>query len=166
MSDQEIGKKMNEEKDLELYKWEYKQITGLSFNIIATTDRPDFIVYRSDDIELGIELTKVMRDPESAFWARVLNGEEQANPLDSAWNLQELIYYKDKKRSEDNWQLPDRTILLLQLMDSSIEQLASVLCEGIIKEINKTGFLEIWIGDYSNVIIHKYLRKRSFLCPE
>jgi hypothetical protein len=34
-------------------------------------------------------------------------------------------------------------------MDSSIEQVASLLGDEIIKEINKTGFLEIWIGDYS-----------------
>ena len=149
MSNQEIGKKMNEEEDLELFSREYEQITSLSFNIVATTERPDFIVYRSDGMKLGIELTKVMRDPYSAFWARVLNGEEQADPLDSVMNLQELIYTKDKKLSEDNWQFPDRTILLLQLMDSSIEQVASLLDDGIIKEINKTGFLEIWIGDYS-----------------
>jgi len=149
MSDQEIGKKINEENDLELFSREYEKITALSFNVIAKTERPDFIVYRSDGMKLGIELTKVMRDPESAFWARVLNGEEQADPLDSVWNLQELIYNKDKKLSEDNWQFPDRTILLLQLMDSSIEQVASLLGDEIIKEINKTGFLEIWIGDYS-----------------
>jgi hypothetical protein len=149
MSDKENGKKMKEENDLELFSREYNNITGLSLNGVSATERPDFIVYRSDGMKLGIELTKVMRDPESAFWARVLNGEEQADSLDSIWKLQELIYNKDKKRSEDNWQLPNRTMLLLQLMDSSIEQLSSVLDDGIIKEINKTGFLEIWIGDYS-----------------
>jgi hypothetical protein len=94
MSDQDIGKKMNEENDLELFSREYEQITGLSFNVIATTERPDFIVYRSDGMKLGIELTKTMRNPESAFWARVLNGEEQADPFDSAWNLQKLLYTK------------------------------------------------------------------------
>ena len=145
----EVGKKMNEENDLELFAQEYNRITGLSFSTIVTTERPDFIVYRNDGKKLGIELTKVMRDPNSAFWARVLNGMEQVDPLDSLLNLQELIYSKDKKRSEDNWQLADKTILLLQLMDSSIEQLSSFIDDGIIKEITKTGFLEIWIADYS-----------------
>ncbi|KUK86468.1 MAG: hypothetical protein XE03_1484 [candidate division TA06 bacterium 34_109] len=106
-------------------------------------------MYRSDGVKLGIELTKIMRDPNSAFWARVLNREEQAEPLESALNLQELIYDKDKKLSKPNWQFPDKTILLLQLMDSPIDHVVSLLDNEIIKEINETGFLEIWIGDYS-----------------
>lgn len=39
-------------------------------------------------------------------------------------------------------------------MDSSIKQLVMLLDDNIIKEISKTGFLEIWIGDYS--IIEAY----------
>lgn len=34
-------------------------------------------------------------------------------------------------------------------MDSLIDQVISFLDVKIIKEINKTGFFEIWIGDYS-----------------
>ena len=34
-------------------------------------------------------------------------------------------------------------------MDSSIDQVALFLDVQIIREINKTGFYEIWIGDYS-----------------
>ena len=151
LSDQEVGKKQVEESELELFKREYERITGFLFEIINATERPDFIVQRSDGTKLGIELTKVMRDPESAFWARVLNGEEQADPLKSAANLQELIYSKDNKRSESDWKLSKRTVLLLQLMDSSIEQVAMFLDDQIIIELNKTGFFEIWIGDYSIV---------------
>ncbi|MBU4480567.1 hypothetical protein KKG48_03975 [Patescibacteria group bacterium] len=40
-----------------------------------------------------------MRDPESTFWARVLNGNEQADSIDTAIDLQKLIHRKDIKRS-------------------------------------------------------------------
>ncbi|MBA7537711.1 hypothetical protein ES705_29980 [subsurface metagenome] len=149
LSNQDIGKKAAEENDLEPFLKEYERITNFPLKIIERTERPDFIVQRSDGTQLGIELTKVMRDPESTYWARVLNGEEQADPIDTAIHLQELIYRKDIKRSESNWKLSKRTVLLLQLMDSSIDQVVLFLDVQIIKEINKTGFFEIWIGDYS-----------------
>jgi hypothetical protein len=149
LSDQDIGKKEVEENDLEPFLKEYERITNFSLKIIERTERPDFIVQRSDGTQLGIELTKVMRNPKSTFWARVLNGEEQADPIDTAIHLQELIYRKDIKRSQSNWKLSKRTVLLLQLMDSSIDQVTLFLDVQIIREINKTGFFEIWIGDYS-----------------
>ena len=149
LSNQNIGKKAAEENDLEPFLKEYKQITNFSLKIIERTERPDFIVQRNDGTQLGIELTKVMRDPESTYWARVLNGGEQADPIDTAIHLQELIYRKDIKRSKSNWKLSKSTVLLLQLMDSSIDQVVLFLDLQIIREINKTGFFEIWIGDYS-----------------
>ena len=69
MSDQEYGKKLVEEIELEPFLKEYEWVTGFSLQLVGRTERPDFIVQRSDGIQLGIELTKVMRDPESTFWA-------------------------------------------------------------------------------------------------
>ena len=149
LSDQEYGKKLVEEMDLEPFLKEYEWVTGLTLQLVNRTERPDFIVQRSDGTQLGIELTKVMRDPESTFWARVLNGEEQADPVDTAIDLQKLIYRKDIKRSESGWTLPDRTVLVLQLMDSSIDQVVLFLDDQIIKELNETGFFEIWLTDYT-----------------
>jgi len=149
LSDQEYGKKLVEEMDLEPFLKEYEWVTGLTLQLVNRTERPDFIVQRSDGTQLGIELTKVMRDPESTFWARVLNGEEQADPVDTAIDLQKLIYRKDIKRSESGWTLPDRTVLVLQLMDSSIDQVVLFLDDQIIKELNETGFFEIWLADYT-----------------
>ena len=97
LSNQDIGKKAVEENDLEPFLKEYERITNFSLKIIERTERPDFIVQRSDGTQLGIELTKVMRDPESTFWARVLNGEEQADPIDTVIRLQELINLKGIK---------------------------------------------------------------------
>jgi len=149
LSDQEYGKKLVEEMDLEPFLKEYEWVTGLVLQLINRTERPDFIVQRSDRTQLGIELTKVMRDPESAFWARVLSGEEFADPVETAIHLQELIYRKDAKRSGSGWTLPDRTVLVLQLMDSSIDQVVLFLDDQVIKELNETGFFEIWLADYT-----------------
>ncbi len=90
-----------------------------------------------------------MRDPQSAFWARVLGGEEFADPVETAIRLQKLIYCKDAKRSGSGWTLPDRTVLVLQLMDSSIDHVVSFLDKQVIKELNETGFFEIWLADYT-----------------
>lgn len=149
MSNQDIGKKAAEENDLEPFLKEYERITNFSLKIIERTERPDFIVQRSDGTQLGIELTKVMRDPESLFWARVLSGEEFADPVKTAIHLQKLIYRKNAKRSGSGWTLPDRTLLVLQLMDSSIDQVVLFLNDQIIKELNETGFFEIWLADYT-----------------
>jgi len=127
LSDQEYGKKGAEEMELEPFLKEYKCITGLTLQLVSQSERPDFIAQRSDGTRLGIELSKIMRDPESTFWARVLNGEEQADPIDTAIDLQKLIYRKDIKRSGSGWTLPDRTVLMLQIMDSSIDQVVLFL---------------------------------------
>jgi len=149
LSDQEYGKKIVEEMELELFLEEYKYITGLSLQLVNQFERPDFIAQRSDGTRLGIELSKIMRDPESTFWARVLSGEEFADSVDTAIHLQELIYRKDAKRSGSGWTLPDRTVLVLQLMDSSIDQVVLFLDDQVIKELNETGFFEIWLADYT-----------------
>jgi hypothetical protein len=149
LSDQEYGKKIVEEMELELFLEEYKYITGLSLQLVNQFERPDFIVQRSDGTILGIELSKIMRDPQSSFWARVLSGEEFADSVDTAIHLQELIYRKDAKRSGSGWTLPDRTVLVLQLMDSSIDQVLLFLDDQVIKELNETGFFEIWLADYT-----------------
>lgn len=149
MSDQEYGKKQVEEMELEQFLKEYECITGLSLQLVVRAEHPDFVAQRSDGTELGIELSKIICDLQSAFWARVLSGKEFADPVETAICMQELIYRKDAKRSVSGWTLPDRTMLILQLMDSSFDQVISFLDNQVIKELNETGFFEIWLADYT-----------------
>ncbi|MBA7553460.1 hypothetical protein ES705_46051 [subsurface metagenome] len=149
LSDQEYGKKLAEEIELEPFLKEYKYITGLALQLVNRSERPDFIAQRSDGTRLGIELSKIMCNPQSAFWARVLRGEEFADPVKTAIHLQKLIYRKDAKRSGSGWTLPDCMVLVLQLMDSSIDQVVLFLDDQVIKELNETGFFEIWLTDYT-----------------
>ncbi len=149
LSDQEHGKKLVEEIELEPFLKEYELVTGLALQHVGRAERPDLITQRSDGAELGIELSKIMRTPQFAFWARVLSGKEFADPVETAICLQELIYRKDAKRSGSGWTLPNRMMLILQLMDSSFDQVISFLDKQVIKELNETGFFEIWLADYT-----------------
>jgi hypothetical protein len=129
---------------------EYELVTGLALQHVGRAERPEFITQRSDSTELGIKLSKIIGDPQFAFWPlRVLRGKEFADPVETAIHLQELIYLKDAKRSGSGWTLPDRTMRILQLMDSSFDQVISFLDKQVIKELNETGFFEIWLADYT-----------------
>lgn len=149
MSDQEYAKKLVEEADLEPFLPEYRLVTGLALHLIDCRERLDFVCRRSDGTELGIELCKVTVDPESRFCRRILDRQEYMEPTDTVMLLQELVYRKDAKRSSNGWALPNRTLLLLQLMELPVEELAPLLEEQILDELARTGFLEIWIADYT-----------------
>lgn len=150
MSDRELGKKIVEEMELELFLREYEWLTGLTFSFpIGRWERPDFIALRSDGAEVGIEVVKVMRDPESAHWDRTFRGMEFEDPLEMAIRLQENLYRKDKKRAEPDWHHADRTILVLMLMDSPVDEVAEFLDDEILQEMSDTGFFEIWLADYT-----------------
>ena len=149
MADQNLGKKLVEEMQFEPFPDEYKRVTGLRLKQIGRNERPDIVCLRSDGIEIGVELTKVMEDPASRMWGRILDREDYANALDTAIRLQEAVYQKEEKRSCGHWYLPDSTILVLQLMDAPIEDVAPYLDVQIIDEISGTGFFEIWVADYT-----------------
>lgn len=149
MSDQDLGKKLVEEMDFEPLPDEYYRVTGLRLDLRARGERPDFLCSRSDGAKLGLELTKVMVDPESRFWLRTLKGEQYVDPVDTAVRLQEAVYRKDAKRALPDWNLPDRTVLVLQLMDTPIAEVAPHLDKQLLDEMSTTGFLEIWVADYT-----------------
>jgi len=149
VSDREYGKKLGEEMDLEPFLSAYRFVTGLDLEVIGLGERPDFRCRRSDGVELGVEVTRVMTDPESRFWKRVLSGEEYADRVDTAIRLQELIYRKDAKRRSLGWILPQFTILVLQLMDCPLDEASCFLDKEVLSEVVATGFLEIWAADYT-----------------
>jgi hypothetical protein len=67
---------------------------------LGRSERPDFICRRSDGIKVGIEVVRVIRDPDSAFWTCALDGAQFDDPMEAATHLQEVLYRKEKKRSE------------------------------------------------------------------
>lgn len=127
MSDQEYGKKLVEEAELEPFLNEYRYVTGIDLQILANSEQPDFICGTEDGTKLGIELTKVVQDPETRLWRTIIDKQDYADPIDTAIRLQDLVYRKDAKLSGRGWQLPDRTILVIQLVESPLDQVVPFL---------------------------------------
>ena len=75
MSDQDIGKKMYEEHDLEYFIDAYKYATGEELIIVSRSEKPDFVCERNGQ-QIGVELSKIIRDPQSAFWDKAIDKQE------------------------------------------------------------------------------------------
>lgn len=80
MSDNEYGKKLIEQYELDYFLDAYEHLTGDCLSIFECTESPDFICERSNGNKVGIELTKVMREPKTRFWDRVLLRKDYMNP--------------------------------------------------------------------------------------
>lgn len=149
MSDQELGKKLVEEAELEPFLDEYEALTGATLRLVGSGERPDFVCTRGNEPPLGLELVRVMHDPESVLWRAILDKDDYIDALDTAVLLQELCHRKESKRAAAGWRYPDRTVLLLQVMDAPLDEVARHLDDQLIEEMAETGFLEIWAADYT-----------------
>lgn len=148
MSEQEIGKKLVEENELEYFIEAYKFVTNDHLVIVRPGERPDFICQRHNGLQVGVELTKAMRDPETAH-AEEIMFHQQFMDCDTALdNIWEAIASKDKKRSQGNWRCADNTILVIQLFDCQIEEIETLLDQ---THYESFGFVEIWLADYSGL---------------
>lgn len=151
LSDSDLGKKMGEEEDVYLFTTEYEAVTGRALEIVSPYERPDFLCSRGREPRLGLEIVRVMEDPLYRRDQELLYGEAEVDPVGTAIALQEAIYHKDKKRASAGWRCPGRTILVVQLMDAPIEDVARYLDNQILDELHDTGFLEIWVADHTVV---------------
>jgi hypothetical protein len=143
-----MASKDEEAEYLAAFAEEYLHVTGRSLDVIAATERPDFIARVTGwPSEVGIELVQVMVDPESRMWRRILDHEAYMDPFDTAHRLQEIVYRKDEKRASLGWQLPQSSMLVLMLRDAPIEDVSQHLEEELLQEMQQTGFTEIWVAD-------------------
>ncbi len=150
MSDQEIGKKEVERMDLEPFLKAYEWVTGETIVFVVSAENPDFICERSNGEKVGIELTKLTRDPRDIFWENVLNNKTH---MDS-YEAQEYIYYlieiKEKARVKRYASRVPKTILVLQLVDGSLGTIENGFA-GRQADFTDHRFCEIWIADYSGL---------------
>jgi hypothetical protein len=149
MNDQIMSKKEQELRLLDSFVKEYQLVTGKQLSLLASWERPDFIVCDDTGKLYGLEVVRVMVDPEQRMWRRILDGHEFMDPVDTAVRLQEWVYRKDLKRSSVDWDLPGSTILLLALIDAPIADIEAYIDEEILAELNTTGFVEIWVADFT-----------------
>lgn len=152
MSDQELGKKMVEEEELYLFLDAYQYVTGQRLTPVGRSERPDFICKRPDGTLVGVELTTVMRDPESASWDRIMNGQEFADPADTNDAIWATAEHKSWKLRAGNWHHANDTVLVLQVMDCPLSDLHHYLEDGNSPDdYTDLGFSEVWVADHSEL---------------
>ena len=149
MNDRIIGKKIWESELVDAFLKEHHLVTGKKISVLRDWERPDFIVGDDTGKHYGLEVVRVMVDPEQRMWRRILDGQEFMDPIDTAIRLQDCVYQKDEKRSSPDWVLSDSTILLLALIDAPIADIEPFIDEEILAELNTTGFVEIWVADFT-----------------
>jgi len=151
-SDQEIGKKEIETSELIPFLEAREIVTGEHLSQIfgLCTENPDFICVRPNEQLVGVELTKVTKDRDLAFWDRIKYGEVQIDPYETQEVIHYLIERKEKARSARYIEKVSDNILVLQLVDGSLDQLRVAL-DDLQEDFKSHGFSEVWIADYSGL---------------
>jgi len=151
MSDQNIGKKMVEENELEYFIDAYENVTGGKLVLLQIGEKPDFLCKRDDDTIVGIELTKIMRDPETAQADRILKRQYYMSDMDALDFIYEVVFKKAEKIAKDNWSTANNIILVLQVMDCQLSELRNILDCKLQKDFTSYDFTEIWIAYYTEL---------------
>jgi hypothetical protein len=151
MSDQESWKKSDEIEALHLFLEAYRDTTGESLSLIECFERPDFICKRPDGTFLGVELTRMMRDPESASCDLIMMHQEFRNDVAAGFAIEIAAENKSRKLKAGNWRHADNTILVLQIMDCPLSYLSWFWEEGSPDDYANLGFSEVWLADYSEL---------------
>jgi len=147
MSDQDIGKKMCEEHDLEYFVDAYKYVTGEELIIVSRSEKPDFICEKNEH-QIGVELSKIIRNPQTAFWDKAIDKQEFMDSSHALDFIYKHVESKTKKMIKGDW---TETILVLQLMDSPLSEIGTILDKGLQDDFATSGFTEIWLADYTGL---------------
>jgi hypothetical protein len=146
---QDFGKKEIETSELipfiEAYEWVTDEKLSLT---LPATESPDFICLRSDGDLVGVELTKVIRDKNVAFWERILDRKDEIDPFEAQERILYLIERKESARAKRYSARVPECILVLQLVDGSLQNLRVAL-DGLQEDFAIHGFSEVWLADYS-----------------
>lgn len=150
MSDQELGKKLVEGIELEPFLAAHEWTTDGALSVVESGENPDFICARANGEIIGLELTKVMRRRDIARWQRILDRQDEMAPYDMLMEIQALIEQKEEARKARYAARVAQTILVLQLVDGSLDVLVHLL-DGLNDEFKEHGFAEVWLADYSGL---------------
>jgi hypothetical protein len=150
MSDKELGRKEVEWLELEPFLQAYKWTTGGALSVIESGENPDFVCIRPTGDIIGIELTKVTRRRDVAKWERILESKEEMAPYDMLIAVQALLDRKETARRARYAAHVPQTMLVLQLVDGSLDVLHRLL-DGSKLEFEAHGFAEVWLADYSGL---------------
>ncbi len=133
MSDQNLGKKMVEEMQLELFVDAYQHATGQRLGIGGAGERPDFICERPNGEQVGVELTEVRTG-----FGYISSG------------VQDVVAAKAEKLNSGDWRLAYNTMLVLIVTWGSLSKLKDAWDMKDPENFDR-GFVEVWVADYSGV---------------
>lgn len=143
--------KIDERSDLDLFLRVRELATGEVLAFEENSESPDFICKNPDGNIVGVEHTKIEYNPESMEIQKLMKSWTGEIDKDSVlWSAFLAIQKKEEKRKKKHWNLPEATILVLDLKlhdcyeDITIDDEMQDLCR-------QTGFAEIWISDHSSL---------------
>ncbi|MCA1376995.1 MULTISPECIES: hypothetical protein [unclassified Bradyrhizobium] len=145
MSDSEIGKRELERDHLALFLKAYQTIASENFELVDA-ETPDFIGRDNVGRSVGIELTQLRFSPSERSSRRLF-------PIgivdhDAWWRLLGLLNAKEMTLTRGQWSRCERKILVVMLIDTSLDQLGWGFDT---EEPTSEGFTEIWLADHTQV---------------
>lgn len=143
MNDQNLGKRMLEGEDLDLFLEAYELATGETLTDVAGGETPDFIGEDAAGHSVGIEITTLRFEQDERFLRRI-NPPEPGN-LDAWMRLVELMRKKTRKLGIGSWAECDRKILVIVMVDVSLADLAAGGLQTDQPELGS--FDEVWLAD-------------------
>jgi hypothetical protein len=157
MSDRDLGKKMIEEDHLLRFLEAYATVTGISMSVASKGESPDFICTVPSGERVGIELARSPHDYHRAVYDRIWTDRTMsAHDLLSAVHM--TIQDKQQKRQSSHWRTPDRTILVVELLDYAFDSFGWTQDRSLSADYADAGFLEIWIADFSTLAAYREVR--------
>lgn len=150
ISDRDLGKKMVEEEQLRYFVEAYERTTGDRL-IVHRSETPDFAGRRSDGSKVGVELTEVRRDPDTAFADSVFNRRDSMDSSDALNRVYELVEKKAATFTKKAKAIMRRTVLVLQLTDCPLADLRLMLDASLHEDFASYRFAEIWLADYTDL---------------
>jgi hypothetical protein len=145
-------KKEREQNSLDYFLEAYERVTGEMLEVLEAIERPDFVCMRETGIKVGVELVNVRRShPKDILYGRIVEKLDFMSPEHALEMIQSVGVNKEKKRNGLDWKLPEATILLIELWDIPLAQIASFISPAIIPDLYSTGFEEIWLTDFTGL---------------
>src|SRR5579862_2980740 len=148
MSDNELGKKLVEREHLDLFLWSYARVTGEEFTDIIESETPDFLARDDAGNTIGIEIVRLKFRPDIMWWRRTFDRKQWIDHNDAHWRIIEILDRKESKLGEHSWRLCKRKMLVIVLIDSTLEELAPNMETD---SPDGSSFDEIWLADYTQV---------------
>lgn len=146
MNDWDLGKRELERDHLGYFLDAYERATGETFPELCDSETPDFIGRDEKGRVVGIELAQLRFSPEEQHWRRI-SPPEPADP-DAWWRLLELLHKKDQTLTKGRWPDCERKLLVVILVDASIDAVAAGTDTD---RPDEDGFDEVWLADYTQV---------------